>query len=257
MLILDSNLKALNYIFYGDKSPLYDVYEKPQSKLKLNKLVNSAMVPVNGVYLCIYRQGFYWLDKDFHLDLSGTRQNINLFKTKISEEDHRLLLLPNGDILTVFTSYVDYTVRAVNKAGIRFLKRTSHRNGISEYKLSNQTILYKDDIMSQLNNGLEKNWSPFNYKNNQIYFIQSFQPFRVYKLPDSNDGNTKTTSYTNAKDVSIKFSAQSIDLISEENCEGFSSYFGTIRGGTPALMVRGQYLVFYHTYAHVGKISVI
>jgi small-conductance mechanosensitive channel len=111
------------------------------------------MVPVNGVYLCIYRQGFYWLDKDFHLDLSGTRQNINLFKTKISEEDHRLLLLPNGDILTVFTSYVDYTVRAVNKAGIRFLKRTSHRNGISEYKLSNQTILYKDDIMSQLNNG--------------------------------------------------------------------------------------------------------
>eukprot|EP01035_Chromulina_nebulosa_P020000 gene20000-25973_t len=104
--------------------------------------------------------------------------------------------------------------------------------------------------MTNLQSGFEKNWSPFNYKQNQIFFIQSFQPFTVYRLDQPNSRNSKNLVYTYnpPRFEPLSYKAQSVDLVSKVDCPAFTSYFGKIRGGTPALLVRGEYLAFYHTY---------
>eukprot|EP01035_Chromulina_nebulosa_P020001 gene20001-25974_t len=244
------NIQTLNYLFYGDRSMLYDLYEIPYEQMGLTKLMNSAMIPVDDVYLCIQRKGFYWLDKNFKLDLNNNRETIDFPQTRISEEDHRLLQLPNGDIFIVYTAILDTGFSAVNKAGYRILKKTGKSNGKTTFTLSDQTVLYKDDIMSNLKSGFEKNWTPFNYKDDQIFFIQSFQPFIVYKLDKPSRSNSLSLEYhfqsTSIEPISYK--GQSVQLVSSVDCPEFSTYFGKVRGGTQAMLVRGQYFALYHTY---------
>lgn len=74
------------------------------------------------------------------------------------------------------------------------------------------------------NNIIQKNWVPFVW-NNLLYFSYSISPHDVM-LPNLETGNVVTSFET-------------------------SSYcawrFGALRGGTPAVLVDGQYLAFFHS----------
>eukprot|EP01041_Mallomonas_annulata_P006802 gene6802-13774_t len=84
----------------------------------------------------------------------------------------------------------------------------------------------------------EKNWTPFEY-GNRIYMIHTFYPFRIVQILPSrlhiSHINNSTLLRHMADTVSL---SSSLETIWE---------WGTIRGGTPALLIGDKYLTFFHS----------
>ena len=84
---------------------------------------------------------------------------------------------------------------------------------------------------------VQKNWVPFLY-NSSIHFVYSIHPMVVIKL----DPNVYNPDY--APDTYF------LETVSEEKCASDYSFpwkYGHMRGGSPAHIVNGEYLAFFHS----------
>lgn len=81
---------------------------------------------------------------------------------------------------------------------------------------------------------------PFEY-NGTLHFIQSIHPLHVLALT-SVDGNRLATLRTVYRDTAN--STRPLPWLGQE-------YGSHIRGGTPAILVRGVYLAFFHTQVNL------
>jgi predicted GH43/DUF377 family glycosyl hydrolase len=84
--------------------------------------------------------------------------------------------------------------------------------------------------------GVEKNWTPFVYRNkkgkDEIHFVYYFLPHRILKLSQTFDG-TAAVAYKNT--ASIK------------KMKNWQEKWGLIRGGTPAIKLDDEYICFFHS----------
>lgn len=141
----------------------------------------------------------------------------DLFNTA---EDGRLIQLADE----TFIFYNDY-----RQAPNALDKQTTYQHAMyvakltsdkGEIKVVSKPILLNYNKMSLT----EKNWTPFVYEGS-FYLIPSSSPHAILKL-DLETGN--------CAEVAV-----------EPNC--FSWKWGTIRGGTPALLMDGSFLTFFHS----------
>ena len=82
---------------------------------------------------------------------------------------------------------------------------------------------------------IEKNWTPFEYpeKSGNLYYIYSTSPHKILEINNSN-------GLLSAKNISN--SSNDIDQVWQKNT------WGEIRGGTPARLVDGVYITFFHSW---------
>eukprot|EP01035_Chromulina_nebulosa_P016921 gene16921-22412_t len=160
------------------------------------------------------------------------------------EEDHRLFRLPNGDIVTTYTALIP---EFHHKVGLRNLYKERTRDGITTYKDLSQGVilLTKDDAYNQT----QKNWIPFNYKNNNIFFIKHFEPFHIIQIDTSKSKEPVKLTHNG-----VSINVYRMSTVSKVLCSSFQWLYGGVRGGTPALLVRGQYLAFFHTKSRMMNI---
>jgi predicted GH43/DUF377 family glycosyl hydrolase len=87
---------------------------------------------------------------------------------------------------------------------------------------------------------IEKNWVPFAYNDlsgTDIYFVYSFNPYKVVRLAKTSDGAIE----------------QPFPQAEKRDLE-WESKWGRISGGTPALLVNNEeYLTFFHSYFEPKK----
>lgn len=83
---------------------------------------------------------------------------------------------------------------------------------------------------------IEKNWTPFTYTNpsgkDEIYFIYKYFPHRILKLNSSVNG-------------SIKIAYEHND--GNKKLAKWQEKWGLIRGGTPAIRLKDEYVAFFHS----------
>ena len=181
-------------------------------------------------------------------------------------EDMRVLMLENGtlmsnwciatgegrgrrrgiqDTITMHFSELklegEHTVFDPNKGLLEV-----HTDHISP-KISVGIPITRIDLTNENHRNFEKNWPVFQYKSN-IFYIVSIHPFRVISvLPaTANVLNSKQKPHSILKRSfghSVSFSA-SVE---------FCFPWGTLRGGTPAKLVDGEYLGFFHAKSHFGN----
>lgn len=116
-----------------------------------------------------------------------------------------------------------------NKERIKEESHSIWRMWIAEVKEKNNTfLLHKPTKLTNFPcmypGRDEKNWVPFFY-DNQLLLAYSLQPHRIFRAQ-----------------------------LETSTCMGFSSHltktmwkFGQMRGGTPAILVKGRYLAFFHS----------
>lgn len=153
--------------------------------------------------------GITFLDKNF--------EEIGLFKkvdVKSSAAQDARIFKYSNDYFLIYNDKlpIEHNSRAMNLA-----------------KLNDKTLTidYKT-ILDQHIKIIEKNWTPFIY-NNELHFAYSLMPHKILKL---NNFQKNDLSH----------------LVFEEGC--FSRFFwkwGEPRGGTPAKLVDGNYLSFFHS----------
>lgn len=89
--------------------------------------------------------------------------------------------------------------------------------------------------------GFQKNWCPFVHRSKKgittIYFIQQFNPYRILAL-NTKSHNLRAVHSSNHTNAAHKNAALS----------AWESRWGTISGGTPALLIGKEYLTFFHSY---------
>eukprot|EP01031_Cornospumella_fuschlensis_P028946 gene28946-34935_t len=85
-------------------------------------------------------------------------------------------------------------------------------------------------------NGKQKNWMPLEYRDEQ-YWIVSVNPLQVAKLASTSLGE----NVLDGKLDYVVYSSQEVPL------PWRSDYGLPIRGGTPAVLIKGVYLAFFHT----------
>ena len=84
---------------------------------------------------------------------------------------------------------------------------------------------------------VEKNWVFFE-NDSSLYFVYSFNPFEILKLNPDMDGRVT-------------------QVVSEEKTKlDWESKWGNISGGTPAILVDGEYLSFFHSFFHKDGVRI-
>lgn len=95
---------------------------------------------------------------------------------------------------------------------------------------NNMDLLYKKGPR-------EKNWIPFSYTNSEgkkeLYFVYEFNPFTVVRVQKPITG---VIEHPFAPDFSSK-----------KGLDAWEKRWGTIRGGTPAILIDGEYVCFFHS----------
>eukprot|EP01041_Mallomonas_annulata_P001360 gene1360-2631_t len=110
-----------------------------------------------------------------------------------------------------------------------------HENKSNEKCLHAKSEPRMLSIAHELPLSSEKNWTPFEY-GNRIYMIYSYHPFRIVQiLPSLHNPHNSTPLKHLVDTVSLSSSLASI------------WEWGTIRGGTPALLIGDRYLTFFHS----------
>ena len=154
------------------------------------------------------------------------------------KEDPRLFVKPDGNLGVLYTA----------KKGIVADTRLCYFEispNIYPYPTS---VNFSETVL--LNHSLhQKNWIPFTH-GEDTYFIKRLNPLSIYKL----------TPHIYEEDVGgprpipsqvlhhVFHSNKSIHLPWREE------YGSSIRGGTPAILVQGYYLLFFHTVARLQKL---
>ena len=161
-------------------------------------------------------------------------------------EDIRLLPHPDPANGTVFLSYTQITKmthplpQGHMSLSIMALDRSANKY---EVLPSTRDKGWRLDWAEKLKHvghlpSVEKNWSPFIAPGGELHFVYSYHPFRVLAVD-------RFTSVWNETQREPDNTAH-VSLVSEMRCLNTWEY-GQIRGGTPALIVRGEFLTFFHS----------
>ena len=170
--------------------------------------------------------GLAWLDDDFQI--TGKPQILYLNKKGTKPyhraEDARLIEVAGH----LFMIYSDNEDPIITKGGYRvYIIELVEQNG-------KFIILSKErlDSFEGVNPNLrEKNWTPFNYKEN-LLLSYSLNPHLVFK-PAIGTGECETFALSN------------------KSLQNWT--WGELRGGTQALKIGNRYLTFFHTAIHANS----
>lgn len=97
---------------------------------------------------------------------------------------------------------------------------------IAELDSRSSQLKYTTPFRTQ-SNQMEKNWTPFSF-GEQIFFLYSLDPQVIFELPDPQKNNLIQTKIFPHKSL-------------------WPEKWGKMRGGTPAILVDGEYLSFFHS----------
>lgn len=220
--------------------------------------LNPAIEIWHNKILMIWRPNLYdsnitvsWLANDFsRLNHSATDFGIGasiLFKMKVFSfnnlrEDPRLLAMTDGSLVIAYTAKESLFEPPKQ---CFFNVRVSADTGLVEF---NDTIL----LEPQKSKMTQKNWIPFEY-NGKLYFIQSIEPLHIVENtgldPETRRGDIRTVIKISPS-TSLKHNqTRPSHLHSSTSISSIwrAEYGLPIRGGTPAILVRGVYLAFFHT----------
>lgn len=202
---------------------------------------NASIVPWNEKYLMSFKVknpkiryiskiAIVILDENFTPistpQIVDTR--VNLPKVPSKSEDARLVNINNH----VYVIYND-NLQAVQTFGTYrhiFVAELDYTNG--KFSLKN-TLALDRFPGAKTAQPKQKNWSPFDYKG-ELYLIYSISPERIFK-PDLSFGKCAEVAHN--------------DPFSVKSPKGWK--WGVFRGGTPAILVDGQYISFFHTRQYV------
>lgn len=266
--VLSSQLVYFNALFAG--TPKIINYSKLLPRFDGFRVQNAAIIPLtekNNMRFMIARHKHVVIVDSIYVKFSTDSISIPISESmhRFHEQDHRLYKLPNGDIL------VSGTVSLIER------KKLSANDGGDckmGYKILTKNPKYaKDDnenpfivkqplvvMLMQSDRGTtktssQKNWGPMIFKK-ELHFVYSVSPLVIVK-PEAKDPQP-------IKHITEKINAQFVDVVSSSDCLGTHQgahgqprhwSFGVYRGGTPAMMVRGQYLAFMHTRSNSDIIT--
>lgn len=217
---------------FGEKSGLVvNVFELKVPALP--GVYNPSIVKRGDRYLIAFRYDYPWSGEGYkkvHLGLLETDRHFELTKDPVlldTGNDHspdpRLFYMDN----TLYISYAHLTewgppyeccigLSSINPGTLKIEK--------------NADLLYKKGPR-------EKNWVPFVYKNekgaSEMYFVYEFNPFTLVRVAQPQGGVIEHPIAP--------------DFASKKALEAWEKKWGIIRGGTPALLVNGEYLTFFHS----------
>jgi predicted GH43/DUF377 family glycosyl hydrolase len=220
---------------FGEASGLV----KSVKKIELKEIAtpyNASLIEADNGYLLFFRYdikdritfdatefslrsyiGVANLDGEFNQTMPVTTVNTQ----SDFSEDPRVVRAGND----LFLSYNDLADNSIYSRTIR-LACLDPRNFSVKYSLD----------LDQHIQPIEKNWIPFAFsedgKSEQVLFNYSINPHKVLKMNDLKKNEMQHLIFAN--DVSFQKLA-------------WGNLWGTIRGGTPAKLVDGQYLAFFHS----------
>lgn len=177
---------------------------------------------------------------DDPLNISHKSFPLQVENKKFMEADSRILKLRNGSLF-IISSVV---IRKRGKPKENMQMGYHIVSGTPLQSSSLVMILMETDLFKRKDDqhtySVQKNWSPFQY-NQKLHFVYSINPLVIMTFNDS--FIAKPVVYQ-----SEEFIASLVYPVSHTNClpKEYVWMFGTYRGGTPALLVRGQYLAFLH-----------
>ena len=155
------------------------------------------------------------------------KQNKFLTKFEFSGEDPRFYITPDDRLMVLYCKRTE-TIPELMMAQIEIY--LSNNNTMTH---SNEIIL---DFTKERNNEDQKNWIPFNTKNNETLFISRATPHRIVKF---------NSIINNLNRINISTVALT-EIISHKDHKLWP--WGEIRGGTRAIkLFNGDYLTFFHS----------
>jgi hypothetical protein len=95
----------------------------------------------------------------------------------------------------------------------------------------------------------QKNWSAFLYKD-KVHYVHNVFPLTITAPQDRNCTNHSSSLMPNCTEGPNKIGdTLYVDTVSVHRCslDKISWSFGELRGGTPAILVNGEYLSFFHS----------
>lgn len=183
------------------------------------KLLMTFRIIPNPLFSFNSKIGIVELDENFEPisapQLINTRDMLSIVPSRA--EDARLIVIDQK----LYMIYSDNTNDYISKEGFRVY--------ISEIDYVNdQYVIKHSDCLKHFEGATpllrEKNWVPFDYQGT-LFLAYSLMPHKIFQ-----------------------------PILGSENCEtiatttsNISWEYGELRGGTPALLVRDQYLSFFHS----------
>lgn len=227
-----TEIPQLQGIPFGEKSGLVtNVFE-----LKVPSLMgvyNPSIVKRGDRYLIAFRYDYPWSGEGYkkvHLGLMETDTHFEMTKDPVlldTGNDHspdpRLFYMDN-------TLYISYAHLTEWGPPYECCIGLSSINADTLKTEQNFDLLYKKGPR-------EKNWVPFIYKNergaSEMYFVYQFNPFTLVRVAQPLNGSIEHPIAP--------------DFVPKRALEAWEKRWGVIRGGTPAILVDGEYLTFFHS----------
>ena len=159
-------------------------------------------------------------DKEKYLGI--TTEEVDILNQKVYGEDPRVVVLSPEK----FHVYYVYPFQALTRIGVVEVA-INPLSGVAEVAMNNH------DIHPILQFSMRhKNWAPFESKDKEVLLLQNINPMIVVKPTiHPADGNLYA------------------DVVSESPAKEVNWPYGTIRGGTNAVLLEGrnEYLAFFHS----------
>lgn len=255
---LERFLDEINYfnnIFKADPPLIFESKLLPRYEPRTQ---NAAILPYHGKFLVVRGDKLILLTalengvKDpsteiIPMESEFKKQDLRIYKIKGDTE-----IMLSGTITLIQLN--GRTPTDVKMGYIRLLY-----DGLTDkYRMSNLVVLLPEAVKGSDIPSSEKNWGPMTF-NNKIHFVYSITPLTIVEISEE---APKSIKY-----LDLDLYGQYVKIISTTNCLGFnqdlSRYhdpykrwrLGSFRGGTPALLIRGEYLAFFHS--RVSKSSKI
>lgn len=160
--------------------------------------------------------GLVWLDENFQV--ASKPQILPISNYPNRSEDGRLIEV-NGHLYMVYSDNED---EVITKRGFRVhILELEENDGFFSIASKEKIINYEGESEFLR----EKNWTPFNYKD-ELYLSYSLNPHLVFKPLFTN--NEASTVAKSTKEIPFWI-------------------WGELRGGTQTLELDNQYLTFFHT----------
>ena len=149
-------------------------------------------------------------------DFEPSESTFSKIETKSQHSEDARIFYSGGRCYFLFNDFIG---KSMDRRGLR----------IGSIDLNTRSL---DHITSlDIRSGpVEKNWTPFSHEGN-IYFLYTMSPQKIFKLSDPKKNSIQTAPFPFAKHAELQWSGR----------------WGTLRGGTPAQLVDGEYLTFFHS----------
>eukprot|EP01039_Chlorochromonas_danica_P009518 gene9519-10521_t len=155
-----------------------------------------------------------------------------------TEEEPRLMAVRNGS--EVILTYLSRRFGLSHSAYLSLRTDQSAQANVLSTK-----ITFSREVALQEDSPQTKSWIPFDYQG-QLHWVVSVNPWHTVK-EEKVDGDSSGTGPLTAKLITVQKSKEILPL-------PWSLEYGQlIKGGTPAVKVRGVYLTFFHTVSLFQK----